>query len=672
MNFINPSFLFALFAVSIPIIIHLFYFRRFKTIYFSDIRFLKSVKQDKQSKNNLKHLIILLLRIFTIASLVFAFSRPFIPVKENNRLNRSKSINILIDNSMSMESEGTEEKLIETAKRIGKEIVENYGSNIEFRILTNDQTLKQQQFLNKEQATEAIDLIEVTQKTANINQSINWLEKKQDDPYSDFYIISDFQKSSFNKELLSEDTLNNYFLIPQTAVENSNVYIDSVWLSAPVINYGENLSLNVRINNHSDKEIKSGTLKLYINGRQKAISTYNLSENSSTKSEINFTISEKGWNKCKLQIEDYPITFDDIYYFSFLVKERYDILSVANSSENKYLSKVFSTETYFNFQTVNIKNINQNELQNYDVVILDEIEEVSASLISSLSDFVRDGGNLVIIPPAISRVEDINSILQKFQINKFIEQKKGKFQVKNINTESYIFQGILEEDQGNKNLRTVKANKIWWRNRGISDELSLLKWDNGQDLLSYQAFEKGNIFIFNVPLSEDWSNFTSEWLFTPIMFKISLLQKQHGDLSYQIGKDLTYNIIRNNKNLDNAVEVSYLDKKFIPQQRNTNGRTRIFLDNNFDQAGFYQINEKPGDIIAMNLSRKESELNFISKEELKEISGKDNIYLLDVNPGELKSEINKLKNGIELWKYFIVLALIFIIIEILLLRLWKV
>ena len=672
MNFINPSFLFALFAVSIPIIIHLFYFRRFKTIYFSDIRFLKSVKQDKQSKNNLKHLIILLLRIFTISSLIFAFSRPFIPIKENNRLNRSKNINIFIDNSMSMESEGKEEKLIETAKRIGREIIENYGSNKEFRILTNDQTLKQQQFLNKEQATEIINQIEVTHKTANINQSLNWLEKRQDDPYSDFYIISDFQKSSFNKDLFSEDTLNNYFLLPQTAVENSNVYIDSVWLSAPVINYGESITLNVRINNLSDKEIKSGTVKLYINDRQKAISTYNISENSSTKSEINFTISEKGWNKCKLKIEDYPITFDDTYYFAFMVKERFDILSIANNNDNRYLSNVFSTESYFNFQTVNIKNINQSELQSFDVIILDEITEIPASLISSLSDFVRDGGNLVVIPPAISKIGDLNSFLQRFQINIFTEQNTGKFQVKDINTESYIFQGILEEDQGSKNLRTVKASKIWWRNSRISSELSLLKWNNGQDLLSYQAYEKGNIFIFDIPLSEDWSNITSEWLFTPIMFKISLLQRQHGDLSYQIGKDLTYNIIRNNRNLDNAVEVSYMDKQFIPQQRITNGRTTIYLDNNFDKAGFYEINGEPEEVIAMNLSRKESELNFITKKELKEISGKDNIILLDIHPGELKNEINKLKNGIELWKYFIVLALIFIIIEILLLRLWKV
>ena len=79
MKFAYPEFLYALFAIAIPIIIHLFNFRKFKKIYFSNVEFLKEVQQETQAKSKLKHLLILLSRILAIVFLVFAFAQPFIP-----------------------------------------------------------------------------------------------------------------------------------------------------------------------------------------------------------------------------------------------------------------------------------------------------------------------------------------------------------------------------------------------------------------------------------------------------------------------------------------------------------------------------------------------------------------------------------------------------------------
>ncbi|MFI5136035.1 MAG: BatA domain-containing protein, partial [Chitinophagales bacterium] len=63
MSFLYPAFLFALGAIAIPIIIHLFNFRRYKTIYFSNTKFLREVKEKTDSRTQLKHLLVLLCRI---------------------------------------------------------------------------------------------------------------------------------------------------------------------------------------------------------------------------------------------------------------------------------------------------------------------------------------------------------------------------------------------------------------------------------------------------------------------------------------------------------------------------------------------------------------------------------------------------------------------------------
>ena len=78
MSFVYPAFLWALAALSIPIIIHLFNFRRYKTVYFPDISFLKEVKQETDSRSKIKHWLVLLMRLLAISFLVFAFAQPFI------------------------------------------------------------------------------------------------------------------------------------------------------------------------------------------------------------------------------------------------------------------------------------------------------------------------------------------------------------------------------------------------------------------------------------------------------------------------------------------------------------------------------------------------------------------------------------------------------------------
>ena len=81
MSFAYPEFLFALAAISVPIVIHLFNFRRFKKVYFSDIRFLKDVEIETKSRNKLKNLLILLSRILAITFLVMAFAKPVIQLE---------------------------------------------------------------------------------------------------------------------------------------------------------------------------------------------------------------------------------------------------------------------------------------------------------------------------------------------------------------------------------------------------------------------------------------------------------------------------------------------------------------------------------------------------------------------------------------------------------------
>ena len=102
MQFFDAAFLWAGFAVLIPPIIHLFNFRRYKTVYFSDIRFLQNLKNVTRQRSTIKQILLMVLRMFIIACLVIAFANPVVYKGGGNTTTRRSAPPIIyIDNSFS-------------------------------------------------------------------------------------------------------------------------------------------------------------------------------------------------------------------------------------------------------------------------------------------------------------------------------------------------------------------------------------------------------------------------------------------------------------------------------------------------------------------------------------------------------------------------------------------
>src|ERR1043165_2598084 len=160
MNFIYPGFLFALSAVSIPVIIHLFNFRRFKRVLFTNVRFLQEIKQDTRSRTNLKHLLILIARTLAVIFLVLVFAQPYLPSKNSVALKGHSKVSLYIDNSFSMDAIGKNGSLIEEAKKKAHEITKHYQPSDQFQLLTNDFEARHQRLVNREDMLNLIDEVQ--------------------------------------------------------------------------------------------------------------------------------------------------------------------------------------------------------------------------------------------------------------------------------------------------------------------------------------------------------------------------------------------------------------------------------------------------------------------------------------------------------------------------------
>ena len=148
MHFANPSVLWALFLLIIPIIIHLFKFRRYKQVQFPSIRFLQKIDQDQKAKRRLKDILILISRLAALSALIFAFSIPFLG--ETKKVSKGNVVSIYIDNSFSMENESNQGKLLDLAKKKAEELALTFQPSDQFQLLTNDMETRHQRLVNRQ------------------------------------------------------------------------------------------------------------------------------------------------------------------------------------------------------------------------------------------------------------------------------------------------------------------------------------------------------------------------------------------------------------------------------------------------------------------------------------------------------------------------------------------
>lgn len=204
MKFVYPEFLWALFALAIPIIIHLFNFRKYKTLYFSSLQFIKHVDQQTRSTQKLKHLLVLALRLLVYTFIIFAFSQPYIPANEGSETAGKPVLAIYIDNSYSMTAKGTEGELLSEAREMSRKMINS--ATLETRILltTNAMSGIEQRLLTKVDALDYLDKIEPSALVRSLDDVLNWQRAFIDKEHLNnqkigvrqYVFFSDFQKSS--------------------------------------------------------------------------------------------------------------------------------------------------------------------------------------------------------------------------------------------------------------------------------------------------------------------------------------------------------------------------------------------------------------------------------------------------------------------------------------------
>ena len=673
MQFLYPQFLWALAALAVPIIIHLFYFRRYKKVLFSNVRFLREIKEETSARNKLRNLLILCMRCLALAALVFAFAQPFIPVSDQMQAG-IRHVSVFTDNSFSMQSFGEDLPLLDRAKQLAREIVNAYSQEDKFQILTHDLSAGQQRYVSKEEAVGVIEEVDITSAVAPLSRVLSRQEALLDRELVENginYLVSDFQKSITDIDAVDSSVLLN--LVPIQSVRQENVAIDTAWLDTPAQILNQTSPLIIQVTNYGTGDIENVKLTMTIDGQEKPLSALNIAAGATVTDTAQITILKTGWHEVTLRITDFPVQFDDTWYLTFYVDEEVQILAVNGGLPNQRLDAAFAASAHYRLDNQSAAQVDFSAMREYDLVILNEVGSITTGMTEALYQYISVTGGRVLLFPAPDRpVSAYHDFLVRCNANPFTSYQHVEKAVGFINTEEFIFDDVFVQTRSNLRLPVTHANYTTTDLQRSGRE-KILGYRDGTSFLDKYRVGNGMLLVCNAPLDENISDLSrNAEIFVPLLYKCAIATGKTVPGAYIIGRDALLEVDASTLEADRVFTFKGASE-FIPGMTSLGSKVILSPGDQVREAGFYKLfsGERALGTYAFNYDRAESLLACYSPQELATMMG-PGIPILQVTGKESFTEmITEREKGIQLWRWCIGLALLFLLLEIIAIRLWK-
>ncbi|PRX49787.1 BatA domain-containing protein [Salegentibacter salegens] len=641
MEFKQPELLYALFLLLIPLAVHLFQLRRFQKEDFTNVKFLKKVIRQTRKSSRLKKWLVLVTRMLMLASLILAFAQPYFPAKNPESAQSDKLI--FLDNSYSMQATGQNGELLSAAVQdLIKNLPENeeisfFTHNTEFRNLSAEELITELQNLDFAENSSEFNTLNLRAKQLLKNSTGN----------KNLIFISDFQQNLNTAELSNASNLN-YHIIPAIPENTQNISLDSVFISNRETS---EISLQVLLSSTAEVS-ESVSISVYNGEALLAKTAVNFEENQN--SETSFKINAEEISNGIIKIEDASLAYDNSLFFSLNKLKPAEVVGISQGKDATFLSRIL-TPPEFNTTIFEIDQLDFNRLNDADLVILNELKVVSGALESNLLNLQKNAVPLVIIPSESIDKSSYNNLLNRINAPTFSELKTQETLITDLAFDHPLLTGVFEERIDNFDYPKVQT---------------YYNMQHGNKVISFQnnsgfLLELDNVFLFSAALNPENSNFRNSPLIVPVFYNMGLTALKTPDLYYETGKENEIKIQLQTQQ-DEVVHIVSETEDFIPQQRVLGDNLEILTSGLEIASGNYSLeykNENQG-YISFNSPRVESELEYTIPQETENVEIHSSI-------GSYFNEIKAAGQSNELWKCFVIFALIFLSAEMLLLKYLK-
>lgn len=668
----HPLFLIGLITLAIPIAIHLLQLRRYRKVYFSNVAALQAIQDESRRQNNLRRRLLLAMRLLALIFLVLAFCQPVLPGREGQVQAGGTAVSVYVDNSYSMECGGLESSLMESAKQKAREIAAAYKPDDRYQLLTNDALGTQFRWLSREEFLEAVDALQ----TSPVTQTLSSMLQRQQSFLHDAaaqnrhaYCISDFQRTTADFSVCKEDSLITTTFVPLGGTEVANIYIDTLLFNSPAYYPGASVQLEVRVANDGDKEVERLPLRLFVDGRQRALAAVDVGARSSATVKMSFVLDDKPLQQGYVETADYPVTFDDRLFFSLAVDQQLPMLVLGGGQENPYLSRLFADDSLVSYHRTTVDAVDYTHLADHRFIVLDELRSIPSGLGQPLQRFVADGGTLLVIPAQESDRDSYNAFLSSLQAPLLDSWSGERSRVDQLLADHPLYRGVFQGTQEQLELPTLTGRYRLQTSASTVAE-PVLSMADGGSYLTRTAVESGAVYLIGGPLRKEFTDMVTQALFVPTLYNMALFSTPPQQPYHLLtaADPIALRGSYDNEEPPHLVPQFLADSSrgtdVIPSLRRQGSRQYLIPHGELTQAGNYLLGGEEG--LSFNYSRRESDLGCYTASEVEsqlDDAGWDETIVVASAQKSMTDFVASRTQGRPLWRWCLILALLFLAAE---------
>ena len=708
LSLLSPIFLWGLTAAAIPVIIHLIHTQRARVRPFSSLRFLKLSYKRTAKKFKLKNILLLLLRMFTLALLALALTKPILKVSKSPLFgsNAASSLVLILDNSYSMGYRDEGISRFDQAKKAGRDILDTLKEGDEVTIIL----MNEKPELVFKDFTHEIDMVKDELREAKLSnrgteirsslRKASELIKKSDKPNREIHLLTDLQEISWQSMLEdnflpeeSDKKVSTYI----TSFGHSgldNVFIEEVnLLTESAAAVGAPVEISAKVTNLSSPGPVDEILTLSIDGVKKLQEAVSVSPGIPAVVTMSYIFHSPGVRTGKLTIKGDQLSQDDSYYFKVKIEDKIPVLCLDGDpsqipplSESFYMMAALNparldpaeTESAIFPSRIELSDLTGENLLKYQSLILCNVPYLEDVHLMMIEEYLKAGGNLIIFLGGKVEPERYNGwefIPCEVVSPQGYPDKGNYFNLGDVDYTHPIFRKFGLPGNGDLTLpKFYQCYSINEKSRAPDCHI-LARFTNGFPAVVERNYGMGRVLMVTTTCDSEWTNFPLRAVYLPLVHEmVYYMSRRKTGEKYHVGDPVNFQ----------STLTAHKEKIFIADPENTrftltpspSGRGSYSLGTfeETDFPGIYTVSSEgeesspPGGhhrAFAVNLNTRESMLNMIPIDRIKTLFGELPLTVV-TNPDGLPSVLRRSRQGIELWPKLLTLVLVLFMIELVL------
>jgi hypothetical protein len=656
MHFQQPGFLWGLLLILLPILIHLFQFRKFKTLYFPGVfRLVEQLNASKKQKM-IKHWWLLITRCLAIFFLVLSFSMPSCNEQQQVTTLENKIV-VVIDCSPSMMLQNNGEVLLEKAKNAGRKIIKNANANTKFAIIANHSQMSQQ-WLDSRAALNVISEIQANQIPESLQdwmKNIDPLIASNEGSNLFVYLVTDAKHDVFEGYKNINYTNAIWKVVEIESTDPINFSIDSAYITSPWNTHSKSQTITAQISCSQSDYV--GSLNVQLISDDKIIGNSKADFNKQNKLEVNFSLPNGSLNKLKLSLDDNSIQADNSLLLYLNTSEEFPLVVSGN---NPFVNKLLKTQSIFQ-----VKPFGGFEKINSEVktVVICNAENINAKTLVSISELTQKGVNVVCIP----QTKNINAN-DFFGLKVILKKDKYALAASGLNND--VFKSAFTETIDEKTQMPFVTEYFQIEKQVDPNWQTILTLENNDPILLKKESGNGSIWLWMSDFESGSLSFAKSSLFLPLFTQLFMG-------SFHEAKPILGFLNSSNPMPISHVKEFNIEKGAVLRSEQSEWVANLEMSEfglafntqfQTNKPGYYDLcpskENNFRETVALNSLRTESELKSISLER------KNEMQQLGVKFVEEQQMLNKLtiiQADNSLWRLFLWLSALFFAGEVVLL-----